>query len=98
MYQNDEVKDADLAKLDLDELLEGLTAAKENLRAFVEPEAEAPEGTQLADGFYHVAAAAALLGNPDVSATVRQVIRQQRIALPAAEVPVEQMELVGEPL
>jgi hypothetical protein len=33
-----------------------------------------------------------------VSATVRQVIRQQRIALPAAEVPVEQMELVGEPL
>jgi len=96
MYQNEQEKEVVLADLDLDHMLEGLEAAKENLREFVNPDGVPPEGMQLAEGFYHVAAAVALLNEPEVAAAARRVIGVRPIAMPAAETPVGELELVGE--
>ena len=98
MYQNEQAIGDELGDFNLDKLLEGLTSAKENLRGYVEPEGELPEGLQLAEGFYHVAAAVTLLGDPEVLASVQRILSRRRIAMHEAEAPAEQMELVGEPL
>jgi hypothetical protein len=94
MYLNEQAKEVVLAELDLDHTLEGLEAARESLREFVNPDGTPPDGMQLAEGFYHVAAALALLNEPEVAAAARRVTGARAIALPSAEVPIEEFELV----
>jgi len=62
----------------------------------VEPEGDPPEGLCLAEGFYHVGGAVALLGDPEVAASVRRILKDRYVPAAAAEVPVERMELVAE--
>ena len=96
MYPNEQAKDVVLADLNLDRLVEGLDAAKENLREFVNPDGVSPDSIQLAEGFYHVAAAAALLNEPEVAAAAMKVIGLRPILAPASEASVDELELVGE--
>jgi len=96
MYRNEQASGDELANFNLEKLMEGLTAARENLRAYVEREGEPPEGLCLAEGFYHVAGAVALLGDPDVAASVRRILKDRYVPAAAAEIPVERMELVAE--